>query len=209
MEFGLNVLASIVGSVILTIITLLIFDVEKFKYKFFKILPFKVYHSFERINSRTQVLTYFKELFINYNVNRGGRILLMSNTGGYPEYDPYNRILELTSYNSVETYIAVTRVSFKEYYSKFPQIGNQLVSNPKIKFYVFDNLTPYRFRIGINTDVGMGFFCGYYGHNENKVSLEGIKSTHPVIMEAIETLYLGLLGKGTHVTSQNLNSIVS
>ena len=208
MEFTASVLASLVAGIVLGVLGLLIFDLDKLKTRFNKVWPFSIYYSFERLNSRTQVLKNFKELFIEYRYQHGGKILLMSNTGGFPEYDPYVRIMELTTNSNIEIYVSVTRVSFKDYYSQFPATAIQVINNSKVKLYLFDNLTPYRFRIGLNTDLGIAFFCGYHGHNQNKVNLEGIKSNNPVLLEAIENLYIGLLSKGTEIDSSNYQTIL-
>ena len=199
----------IVGAVFLSFLVLLFADIEKitkFKDRF---ASSEKYYSFEAVRSRPQILELFKELFIDFQFKTGGgRILLMSNTGGYPEYDPYSRILELSSSGKIAITIAVTKNSFRDYYSKNPEIAIKVATNPNIRLFLFDNLTPYRFRVGINTEIGKGFFCGYHGQDGSKVKVEGIVSENSVLLEAFESLFEGLLLKGEIVGPDNLNEIV-
>jgi|ERR1017187_2774886 hypothetical protein len=131
----------------------------------------------------------------------------MSNSGGYPEYDPYSRILELAAHPNIEIYLAVAATAMRAYLVDMPQIAQRLVAAKNIRLFVFWTLTPYKLRIGVNTELGRGFVCAYYGHRDNKVDLEGISSDHPYFVEAFEAMYLGLIGKGTEITSDNISEI--
>lgn len=204
-----SVFENIIAGIIVAGLALLIFDIEKLKFRLAKIFGIKIYKTFERINTRMQVVTTFNQLFVSYQVKNGGKIYLMSNTGGYPEFDPYVRILELTSsYDSVEIYIAVTIPTFQEYAKIKPDIIRKLLTLTNVKLYLFKNLIPYKFRIGINTDLESGFFCTYHGHLDNKVTLEGIKSKNPLFLEAFENLYLQLLNHGVKLSLNNWESIL-
>ena len=129
--------------------------------------------------------------------------MLMSNTGGYPEYDPYRKIVDLSSYRNVEIFLAVTLTSVRDYSQKNPEVVKAMVSSNNVKLYVFENMVPYQYRIGLNTEIMEGFFCSYYGHKSNKVDLEGIATANPLMLDAIETLFMGLLDRGTLVDSTN------
>lgn len=198
-----DLLINLLASVIFAIIVLIFFDTDKLKAFLSKILPFTFYKTFERVSKREHVLKCFRELFINYSYEHGGKILLMSNTGGYPEYNPYTRIIELAMNDNITIYLAVSRVSFREFSQRNQRIANEIVRNDKIKIFIFDNLTPYKFRIGINTDIKTGFFCAYHGHNSDTVNLEGIRTNNPVLLEALEQLYMGLLSNGEELTLKN------
>ena len=207
MDILLAFAEEIIASVVIASIALLLFDVNEWKRRLFRLFGRRFYRSFERVSSREQVVRNFNKLFVSYTVDKGGKIYLMSEAGGYPEYDPYPRIVELASHAKLEIYVAVTLTTMQCYFADQPDTAIKLVTCDNIRLYVFDDLTPYKFRIGLNTDLQDGFFCAYYGHRGNKVDLEGIRSDNPIMVEAFENLYLGLLGKGTQITEQNLQLV--
>lgn len=200
------VVGIISGSVVATL-GLLLFDTETFRRRVARLFGIRLDRSFARVRSRSQVVKIFNDLFVSNTVGEGGRILLMSNTGGYPEYDPFPRLVELSAHKRLDIVAAVTAQTIRSYYADRPEVLRALVERANVRLYAFDDLTPYKFRIGINTDIGRGFFCAYYGHEDNRVFLEGVASYNAVMIEAIEVMFWGLIARGAQVSGQYLDQL--
>lgn len=123
------------------------------------------------------------------------------------EFSNYLALSSTNHFPNLEIYVAITLTTMQQYYADKPEIASELIAQSNIRVYVFDNLTPYKIRIGINTDLESGFVCAYFGHRDEKVDLEGIKSDNPIFLEIFETLFLGLLTKGVEITENNLHLI--
>ncbi len=205
--FTISIIASFIAGVLLALVSLVLFDKSRLLSYLNKFLPFSVYRSFSRVSSRQQLRQLFAQVFINIDSAQEGKIYLMSGAGGYPSYDPYVRIIELVATGRYEVFVAVNVIPFKEWATKNPERCHLLVQHPNIHLYVFDNLVPYNFRIGLNTALKFGFFCTFLGYQDNKVVLDGIKTENPLMIRAIEILFNGLLDHGQEITSENTTLI--
>ena len=92
---------------------LLLFDAETLRRRVARLFGVRLERSFARVRNRSQVVKIFNELFVSNSVGVGGRILLMSNTGGYPEFDPFPRLVELAAHKSLEIVAAVKASSVR------------------------------------------------------------------------------------------------
>jgi hypothetical protein len=202
-----NLLLGVLSGLVVAVLGMLLFDTETFRHRTARLLGIRLDRSYGRVRSRKQVIKIFNELFVSNTVETGGRILLMSNTGGYPEFDPFPRLVELSGHKGLEIVGAVTSQTIHSYYTARPDVLRSLVDATNARLYVFNDLTPYKFRIGVNTDMGKGFFCAYYGHDENRVYLEGLTSYNPIMIEALEAMFWGLVAHGTEVTVEYLNRL--
>ena len=70
-----NILGSLVGSVLFSIIVLWLFDVRELRRRLFKYVGIRPSHTFDKITSREQVVRGFNDLFVKYEVNKGGSYL--------------------------------------------------------------------------------------------------------------------------------------
>lgn len=130
----------------------------------------------------------------------------MSHTGGYPEYDPFYRLLELSGNAHLVVHAALTEHTVRSYLASRPDILEGIVRSANIHLYTFSDITPYAYRVGVNAHIKLGFFCTNFGHDDNRVSLEGIRSENPAVIGAIEALFWGLLRTATKVTEEWLES---
>lgn len=130
----------------------------------------------------------------------------MSNRGGYPEFDPYARILELASHGETQIVCGVSRNVMDVYRQSHPDIARALVKSTNVRLMVFDDLTPYTFRIGVNTELGLGFFACYYGKIGNRVHMEGLTTKNPRMLDSIVAMYEGLMTHGSELTLQQLDA---
>lgn len=202
-----SLIAGVVSDALLATLGLLLFDTETLRRRVVRLFGVRLDRSFVRVRSRSQVVKIFNELFVSNSVGAGGRILLMSNTGGYPEFDPFPRLVELSAHQSLEVVAAVTAQTVRSYYAERPGVLRTLVTATNVQLYVFDDLTPYRFRIGVNTDINKGFFCAYYGHEDDRVYLDGLASYNPIMIEALEAMFRGLIARGVEVTGRYLDGL--
>ncbi|HEV8558238.1 MAG TPA: hypothetical protein VGR06_17840 [Actinophytocola sp.] len=203
----LNVALSVLAGIIVAALGLALFDTDKLRRRIANRFGLNLGRSYQRINTRTQVINNFNAIFVQDVSDHIGRILLMSHTGGYPEFDPFTRLLEISGHSNLEIHAAITEQTIRAYYRERPEVLRGIVSSQSVKLYTFADLTPYRFRIGINTHLGVGFFCAYYGHTDNRVELEGIRSENPTMIAAIEAMFWGLLRRGQQVTSDWLRGL--
>jgi hypothetical protein len=202
-----SLLVGVLSGVAVATLGLLLFDTETLRRRVARLFGVRLERSFARVRSRSQVVKIFNELFVSNTVGVGGRILLMSNTGGYPEFDPFPRLVELSAHKRLEIVAAVTSQTIHSYYADHPEVLRALVERANVHVYTYNDLTPYKFRIGINTDIGKGFFCAYYGHDDNRVYLEGLASYNPVMIEALEAMFWGLIARGVEVSGQYLDQL--
>ncbi|WP_298266172.1 hypothetical protein [uncultured Lutibacter sp.] len=203
-----TIFLDILIGLVTALLTMLIFDINKLKYRLSRIFGFKFYKTFERLGSRKQIIKNFNKIFVSYKFLKGGEIMLMSNTGGYPEFDPYPRILELSNFETLDIYLAISKFSFVQYIRDNPHIAMQLITSKKIHIYIFENQIPYQYRIGVNTDLKLGFYSTYYGHNNNKVELEGIQSNNKLVIDSIKAMFFGLIKQGSLVKRSNLKTVL-
>jgi hypothetical protein len=189
-----SLIAGVVSGAVLATLGLLLFDTETLRRRVARLFGVRLDRSFARVRSRSQVVKIFNELFV-------------SNSVGYPEFDPFPRLVELSAHQSLEIVAAVTSQTVRSYYADRPGVLRTLVAATNVQLYVFDDLTPYRFRIGVNTDINKGFFCAYYGHEDDRVYLDGLASYNPIMIEALEAMFRGLIARGVEVSSQYLDGL--
>lgn len=191
---------TIVATVVVAAGAALLFDRERSIDRLQRLNPIRTPRTFRLLNSRRQIQDLYRAIFIDDNPVRGGRILLMSNTGGLPEYDPFSRLTELAADAELTIYIAVTAIVFAEWARANPNKYDDLVSLPNVNVYLFTNTVPYKFRIGVHSKLPLAFLAIYHGHEGDRVFVEGITTENPTVIEAIESLYFGLLLKGRKMT---------
>jgi hypothetical protein len=202
-----SLLVGIVGGVVVATLGLLFFDPETLRRRFARLFGIRLDRSYSRVRSRRQVVRMFNELFVSNTIEAGGQILLMSNTGGYPEFDPFPRLVELSGHKNLDIVAAVTAQTIRAYNDVQPEVLRTLAAAANVRLYAFNDLTPYKFRIGINTDIGRGFFCAYYGHDDDRVYLEGLASYNPVMLQALEAMFWGLMASGVEVSAAYLDHL--
>jgi len=206
-DITLNLFIGVAAGVIVATVGLMLFDSDKLRRRLLEAFGVSTRRAGIRITQRKQLLQLFDEIFLSYKPNSSGRILLMSNRGGYPEFDPYTRILELAAHERTEIVCAVTRLVMDAYRQHRPEVVRSLVRAENVRLILFDDLTPYNFRIGVNTELGLGFFACYYGKAGNRVHLEGLSTKNPLLLEAIEAMYRGLSAHGTELTIKELDGL--
>lgn len=163
-----------------------------------------------RINTKKEVLKEFKHLFLDYQCEKEGAIYLMSYAGGYPKSDPFLRINGLATDNKLTIYAAMSQDAFVDYAKRKPVIIKDMVCKENLKIYLFNDLTPYQYRIGVNTELKRGFFCGCFSKEQyDNDELEGFSTQNKVFIDAIIHLFQGLLKDGTEITSQNVSNYLT
>lgn len=163
-----------------------------------------------RINTKKEVLKEFKYLFLDYQCEKEGAIYLMSYAGGYPKSDPFSRINGLAADNKLTIYAAMSQDAFVDYAKRKPDIIKDMIRKKNLKIYLFNNLTPYQYRIGVNTELKRGFFCGCFTREQyDNDELEGFSTQNKVFIDAIIHLFQGLLKNGTAITSQNMSNYLT
>lgn len=203
----INLLIGVVAGIIVATLGIFLFNRDLFHRRLTNTVGWNLKRSFERINSRPQLLACFEPIFISNVSEHIGQIFLMSHTGGYPEYDPFFRLLELSGNNRLTVHAAMTEHTVKSYYNIRPDVIERIARAGNVHLYVFSDMTPYTYRIGVNTHLGLGFFCAYFGHSDNRVWLEGVKSNNLTIIGAIEALFWGLLRAATEVTDEWVSNL--
>lgn len=208
LEFILSFLASLIAGVVFSVLALVIFDPIQLHEKIYKIFPYLRARSIVYVNARTKVQALFKEIFIDFTPSKPGTILLMSNTGGLPHYDPFPRILELSSSRKCRIVVGITSAAFNQWIENNREMG-QLLLSAGVEIYVFQDLTPYEYRIGVNTEIGTAFLCVFRGQIENRVHIDGFVTYSSGMLRAVESLFHALISKGHRVDDSYLASLYS
>lgn len=199
--FLVGVASSIVAGWILGILSVMVSKPYRAIGFLYTVLPRRLVGRLEYIYSRVQYYELFAEVFMqDLSPNGHGRILLMSDYGGYPEFDASGYLRSAGATGHRDIVAAVNTASFRSWAEADLSRAIDLVSQPNIRIVIFDNLAPHRFRIGVNTEKSVAFICFHYGHSGNKVRLQGICGRSEPFVACVSVLFDCLLLKGTRVS---------
>ncbi len=197
-NFSNGVIASIVSSALFVFFCLYFFNRERLKTNINTmkswLRPAIGWNVLEPLNSKKQIGIIYKLLFLDVESIGSGELLLMSNSGGVPEFNPYSKILNLarTSRNG-NIYVAVTKASFKEWSRRNGNVLVELIDQQNIQIYLFDNLTPSNYRLAVNTHIGRGFIAYNFGNEGDKNIVEGFSTENDIAIESIRRLFFALV----------------
>lgn len=197
-NFSGNVAASVVGSVIFVILGLLIFNRKKLRNNLNRVRDFfrpkTGWRKLSPIKDKTEVGKLYQSIFLDVETIEKGELFLMSNTGGVPEFDPYPKILNIcrTSRKGM-VYIAVTEASFVEWSKNNLGTLRELIEQENLRIYLFDDLTPSHYRLGLNTNMSRGFLVYNFGNDGDQNHLEGFSSSDRLVLNSIRTQFHSLV----------------
>jgi hypothetical protein len=148
------------------------------------------------IRSRTELLNIYDKLFLSSNPPPGTVIRLLSNTGGYPQYDPFPRILQLALIGKVTVKCGLSEQGFRSWARNNQDIAEKLLSTQGIEITVFEDLTAYTYRVGANSSSSEAFLAIYSGQKADLVDIEGIAGTGTGFHDLVALIFDSLVAKG-------------
>jgi hypothetical protein len=148
------------------------------------------------IRSRTELLSIYDKLFLSSNPPPGSIIRLLSNTGGYPQYDPFPRLLQLALIGKVMVKCGLSEQGFRTWARNNQDIAEKLLSTQGIEITVFEDLTAYTYRVGANSSSSEAFLAIYSGQKADLVDIEGIAGTGTGFHDLVALIFDSLVAKG-------------
>ena len=197
-NFSNGLIASIVGSIFVIILGLYFFNRQRLKENIDVMAawlrPAIRWEVLEPLNSKKQIGRIYKSLFLDVESIGSADLILMSNSGGVPEFNPYRKLLNLARISKKgRIFIAVTKASFNEWSRIDPKLLEELIEQENIQIYLFDDLTPSNYRLGVNTDSGKGFLVYNFGNDGDRNFVEGFSTENRIAVESIRRLFFALV----------------
>lgn len=190
-----GILTGVIGSTIVAVGGMLLFNKDKLKSRFIQMFPLSMLGRVKPINTKNQVLSLFGDVFINYKPKSDSKIQLMSNYGGYPEYDAMPKLIDLAKDEKckINIELAISSNAFQHWAARNTSKLDELKKLDNFKIYLFDNLVPQIYRIGLNSNLEKCFIACYEGSDRNEIVEGFCAHKSNLLFDATEIMFKGFL----------------